>query len=137
MCERYARPGPDSQVVSLRYWVGVYRLGAQWIRDETSVRNWCLQLYTGMINRDANRPATSRDECDDERGLVIASVRCRDYAYAAPTRILRMRRYGDPCEMLLVCVGWPLASPPVPCISHDSLPEIASRLPQKSVVIAL
>ena len=39
--------------------------------------------------------------------------------------ILRMRSYGEPCEMLLVCVGWPLASPPVPCISPlTSVPEM-------------
>ncbi len=52
--------------------------------------------------------------------------------------IFRIRSHGEPCEMLLVCVGWPFASPPVPNICQDSwLPEIASRLPQKSVVIAL
>ncbi len=27
------------------------------------------------------------------------------YAYAAPTMIFLIRMYGDPCEMLLVCVG--------------------------------
>ncbi len=27
------------------------------------------------------------------------------YANAAPTMILRIRSHGDPCEMLLVCVG--------------------------------
>src|SRR5262245_44482317 len=58
-------------------------------------------------------------------------------AYAAPIISFRMRMYGDPWVMLLVWVGCPLASPPVPNIRHDSLPEIASRLPQKSVVIAL
>jgi hypothetical protein len=42
------------------------------------------------------------------------------YAYAAPTMIFLMRMYGLPCEMLLVCVGWPLASPPVPNIFHVS-----------------
>ena len=58
-------------------------------------------------------------------------------AKAAPTRIFRIRSHGDPWEMLLVCVGCPLASPPVPNIRQDSLPEMASRFPQKSVVIAL
>ena len=28
-----------------------------------------------------------------------------DYAYAAPTMIFLIRMYGEPCEMLLVCVG--------------------------------
>ncbi len=36
--------------------------------------------------------------------------------------------------MLVVCVGWPLASPPVPC--HSLGPVIASMLAKKSVVIA-
>ena len=28
-----------------------------------------------------------------------------NYAYAAPTMIFLIRMYGEPCEMLLVCVG--------------------------------
>ncbi len=60
-----------------------------------------------------------------------------DYANAAPTMIRRIRIHGDPCEMLLVWVGCPLASPPVPNICQCSLPEMASRLAKKSVVIAL
>ena len=35
---------------------------------------------------------------------------------AAPTMIFRINNHGDPCEIEFVCVGWPLASPPVPCI---------------------
>ena len=27
------------------------------------------------------------------------------YAYAAPTMIFLIRSHGEPCEMLLVCVG--------------------------------
>ena len=54
---------------------------------------------------------------------------------AAPTMILRINSQGDPCEIELVCVGCPFASPPVPCICHSCV--TASRLPQKSVVIAL
>src|SRR6478672_7696112 len=60
-----------------------------------------------------------------------------DYAYAAPTIIFLIRMCGDPCEMLLVCVGCPLASPPVPNIFHVSWLPIRSRFAQKSVVIAL
>ena len=59
------------------------------------------------------------------------------YAYAAPTMIFLIRMCGEPCEMLLVWVGWPFASPPVPNICHVSWLPIASRFAQKSVVIAL
>ncbi len=49
----------------------------------------------------------------------------------------RMRNHGEPCDGWLICTGWPLASPVVPNIAHDSGPEMASRLFQKSVVMAL
>src|SRR5262249_55196478 len=59
------------------------------------------------------------------------------YWKAAPTIIFLILTHGAPCETLWPCVGWPFASPPRPNCCQDSLPEIASRLPQKSVVIAL
>jgi hypothetical protein len=49
----------------------------------------------------------------------------------------RINNHGLPCEIELVWVDCPLASPPVPCISQCSGPETASRLAQKSVVMAL
>ena len=56
---------------------------------------------------------------------------------AAPTMIFRISVHGLPCEIEFVCVGWPFASPPVPCFWYSPGPVTASRLPQKSVVIAL
>src|SRR4029079_2802731 len=37
-----------------------------------------------------------------------------DQSNAAPTMIFLMSSQGDPCEIEFVCVGCPLASPPVP-----------------------
>ena len=78
-----------------------------------------------------------QDKRDDDETSAQSSKPPLRYAYAAPTMILRMRSHGEPCEMLLIWVGCPFASPLVPNICHDSLPEMASRWPQKSVVIAL
>src|SRR5262245_7167347 len=69
--------------------------------------------------------------------FMLQDKRSCPQSKAAPTMIFRILSHGDPCEMLLVCVGWPLASPPVPCITHSSLPVMASRLAQNSVVMAL
>src|SRR5262245_58057676 len=87
-----------------------------------------LQLCVSVVEFQTERSCAPRKERDIN--VVV-------YAYAAPTMIFLIRMYGDPCEMLLVCVGCPFASPPVPNMRHESWPPSASRFAQKSVVIAL
>src|SRR5688572_23759754 len=60
-----------------------------------------------------------------------------DQSNAAPVMMFRINNHGEPCEIAFVCVGCPLASPPVPNIWYSFGPVVASRFAQKSVVIAL
>src|SRR5258708_2021913 len=73
-----------------------------------------------------------RERQNPEREPRTPNPEPRRYAYAAPTMIFLIRMCGDPCEILLVCVGWPFASPPVPNIFHVSWLPMRSRFAQKS-----
>ena len=48
--------------------------------------------------------------------VLLSFLDSEGQSNAAPTMIFRISSHGDPCEIEFVCVGWPLASPPVPCI---------------------
>src|SRR5262245_36731297 len=88
----------------------------------------CVTRESYRGSRERNRPLSQ---------IILQSAEICNQEYAAPTMIFLIRMYGDPCEMLLVCVGCPFASPPVPNIRHELWSPMASRFAQKSVVIAL
>ena len=104
------------------------RTSGPWRR--TTVRHESVGCSRGTSAfAEATADKSSRGQRAGQVRRLRDSLDSDAYRYAAPTITLRTRIQGAPCEMWLICTGCPLASPVVPCISHDPLLETASRLP--------